>query len=511
MTSRFSLGFDFSATSVRAAVVNIHNGHIAGQASHNHAHGVITDIPPINGEKLHPDSIFLHPQNWLISLAAAARAALGNISPDQIIGIGIASGGCTILPVRHDGTPLCLLDSFKNIPSAWPKLCKSHSAESETQRMNQIAHERNEPWLARCGGRIGPRSFFPNILETLNHAPRVYDAAEIWLEAGDWLVWQLIDGPFPQCSAKNLVRSISQAGFRAMWNRHDGYPSHEFFAAVHPTLANVVESKMHGSPRAPGERAGMLSQAAADLLGLRPGIPVSAAIIDSHAAIPGAGVAAPSTMVISLGTPCRHLMNSRIERFVPEVNGAVEDGILPGYFGYEIEQADAGDALARIVEMSGLSHQELANRAGNLPSGSGGIRALDYSGDGFAGIMPNTQPEQLYRALIETMAFGLKRIVTALRDAGVPVRRFVAVGWPPLHSPLLMQIYADVLDARVKLPQSDQPIALGAAILGCLAAGHTSLSQTIHAMAGARADLIYRPDLRARKEYESQMNIDEHR
>ena len=118
----------------------------------------------------------------------------------------------------------------------------------------------------------------------------------------------------------------------------------------------------------------------------------------------------------------------------------------------------------------------------------------------FVGLTLTTRPEQLYRAMLEATAFGLQTIVETLRDAGVPVRRFVASGGLPAKSPLLMQIYADVLDERIKLAESDQSVALGAAILGCLAAGpeatgYPGISQAIHAMARVREDLVYRPDL----------------
>jgi len=289
---------------------------------------------------------------------------------------------------------------------------------------------------------------------------------------------------------------------------------------VHPRLADVVATKMPGKLMAPGERAGSLSEAAAELLELKAGIPVSAAIIDAHAGVPGAGVASPSTMVMVMGTSSCHMMNSRIEQLVPGIAGVVEDGILPGYFGYETGQASVGDAFAWVAKTVGLSHGELNERAAKLPPGSGGVMALDWLNgcrtplmDGrlsgaFVGMTLNTRPEQLYRAMMEGTAFGLKWIVETLREAGVPCRRFCASGGLPAKSPLLMQIYADVLDARIRIPESAEPVALGAAILGCIAAGtevtgYHSISQAIHAMARWREDLVYRPDLRARKEYEN--------
>jgi L-ribulokinase len=516
---RFSLGFDFGTESVRVVIVNIRTGAIAGQASKTYKHGVIDQTLPTSSEKLPSDYALQHPVDWLDDAASACKSALrkADVSPDDIVGIGVDFTSCTMLPTLADGTPLCLTDKFKNDPLAWPKLWKHHGAKAEADRINSVATEHNEPWLKRYGGGISLEWFFPKVLETLNHSPNVYAAADVWLEAGDWFVWQLTDGPYPRCSPKNLARSTCQAGYKAMWNSQSGYPSQDFFRALHPNLANIHE-KVSGTFFSPGQKCGALSDASSKLFGLNPGTPVSAAIIDAHAGVPGAGVASPSTMVLVMGTSACHMMNSRIEQLAPGIAGVVEDGILPGYFGYETGQASVGDAFAWLVEKFNLSHEELTKQASDLPPGSGGILAIDWlngcrtplmdprlSG-AFLGITLQTTPAQLYRALMEATAFGLRWIVDTLKDAGVPVRRFVASGGLPAKSPLLMQIYADVLNEKIGIAESDQSVALGAAILGCLAAGesatgYASISQAIHAMARQREDLIYRPDLAARKQY----------
>jgi L-ribulokinase len=519
--AKYSIGLDFGTESVRALVVDIKNGRIVGQASRTYKHGVIDDVLPTGGGKLPADYALQHPQDWLDACSQACKAATkeSGASPEQIVGIGVDFTSCTMLPALADGTPLCLTPKFARVPLAWPKLWKHHGAKAETDRINQVARQRNEPWLNRYGGTIGLEWFFPKILETLNHEPTVYDATEVWLEAGDWFVWQLIDGPFPDCSPTHLVRSTCQAGYKAMWNAKTGYPSKEYFAAVNPKLADVVTSKMPGTLLSPGLQAGVLNESTAKLFGLTPGTPVSSAIIDAHSGVPGAGVASPSTMVLVMGTSSCHMMNSRIEQLAPGIAGVVEDGILPGYFGYETGQASVGDAFAWLVDTFHLSHETLSREAAKLPPGSGGVLALDWLNgcrtplmDGrlsgaFVGLTLGTQPEQMYRALMEATAFGVRWIVDTLRDAGVPVRRFVASGGLPAKNPLLMQIYADVLNERIKVAECDQPCGLGAAILGCLAAGKTAtgdaaVSQIVQAMARQREDVLYRPDLRARKEYD---------
>lgn len=518
---RYSLGFDYGTESVRVLVVDIKTGRVAGQASQAYSHGVIDDALPTSGAKLPPDYALQHPQDWLDALARASKAAMTQASADadQVVGIGVDFTSCTMLPAKADGTPLCLVDAYRNEPLAWPKLWKHHGAKTETARINDVARERKEKWLARYGGTIGLEWFFPKTLETLVHAPRVYADADLFLEAGDWLVWQLVDGPFPRCSTANLTRSTCQAGYKAMWNAQTGYPSRDYFNAVNPKFADVVADKLPGTLRSPGRKSGGLSEASAKLLGLRTGIPVSTSIIDAHSGVPGAGVASPSTMVMVLGTSSCHMLNSRIEQLAPGIAGVVEDGILPGYFGYETGQASVGDAFAWLVETFKLSHETLSREAATLAPGSGGVLAVDWlngcrtplmdadlSG-AFLGLTLSTKPQQLYRALIEATAFGVRWIVETLRDAGVPVRRFVASGGLPGKNPLLMQIYTDVLGEKITLAESDQSVALGAAILGCIAAGsdvtgYAQISQAIHAMARQREDLIYRPDLHAKRAYE---------
>ena len=301
-----------------------------------YAHGQITESLPGSTRRLPPHYALQHPSDWLDSAARATRAALrqSKCHADDVIGIGVDFTSCTMLPARRDGTPLCLVEQLAAQPLAWPKLWKHHGARTQADRINVVARERGEPLLERYGGTIGLEWFFPKVLETLEGAPRVYDATDVWLEAGDWFVWQLVGG-----AADELPRSQCQAGYKGMWSATDGFPSADFLGAVHPKLADVVESKMPGRLLPPGVAAGGLTGAMARRLGLREGTPVSAAIIDAHAGVPGAGAAEPGTLVMVMGTSSCHMLNSDVERRVPGVAGVVKDGILPGYFGYETGQA----------------------------------------------------------------------------------------------------------------------------------------------------------------------------
>jgi L-ribulokinase len=519
--SRYSIGFDFGTESVRVLIVDVSNGAVAAIAARSYEHGVIDRELPTYGGRLPSDYAFQHPQDWLNSAAAACREAMAEpkLSPDAIVGIGIDFTSCTMMPALADGTPLCFVPGFERVPMAWPKLWKHHGAKEATDRINEVARERGEPWLARYGNAIGIEWFFPKVLETINEAPSVYDRADVWLEAGDWFVWQLVDGPFPRCSPRMLTRSTCQAGYKACWNAESGYPSREYFAAVHPKMVNVVDAKMLGTLRSPGARAGSLSEPIAAMFGLHAGTPVSAAIIDAHAGVPGAGVAEADTMVLVMGTSSCHMMNSRREALATGIAGVVADGILPGYFGYETGQSSVGDAFNWVTTTLQRDHREMNRLAAELPPGSGGVLAIDWLNgcrtplmDGrlsgaFVGLTLGTRPEQMYRAMMEATAFGVRWICDILRGADVPIKRFVASGGLPAKSTLLMQIYADVLGQPIDQAAGDQPVALGAAMLGAVAAGasltgHAGVETVIRAMAPRLPAQTFRPRPEATAQYD---------
>ena len=481
MTKPISLGLDFGTESVRAILVDA-GGTQLSMSTSDYAHGQITERLPGTNETLPPRYALQSPSDWIESAAIATRAAIteAGISEADIVGIGVDFTSCTMLPTTRDGMPLCELDLFKHVPLAWPKLWKHHGAIEQTDRMNRIAKSREEPFLKRYGGTIGLEWFFPKMLETIEHAPHVAAAAEVWLEAGDWFVWKLVGGP-----AESLTRSTCQAGYKAMWSVADGYPTNDYLNAVHPELARAAAECLPGVMRSPGERAGVLTLAMAERFGLKVGTPVSAAIIDAHAAVPGVGAAEPGTLVMVLGTSSCHMLNSRVMAEVVGVAGIVDGGILPGMFGYETGQAAVGDAFAWLRRLLGLeSFDTIAAESRQLPPGAEGVQCLDWMNGcrtplmngalrgAFTGLGLQHGPQHLYLALMEGSAFGLRWIVELLRDGGVPIDRLVATGGLPHHNRAIVEVYADVLGIEIEIHPSTQGPAIGAAVLGMIAAGH---------------------------------------
>lgn len=493
MGDRVALGLDFGTESVRAVLLDL-TGRERGVAVASYEHGQIVRTLPGSNKPLPPHFALQDPHDWLDAAGVAVRGALQNdgVTPDSVIGIGVDFTSCTMLPCLADGTPLCKVERWRDEPYAWPKLWKHHGAQVQADRITRVAAERGEPWLARYGGSIGLEWFFPKILETLEHAPQAYEHAGVWIEGGDWLVWRLVGG-----EAAALPRSTCQAGYKALWNSRTGYPSAEYFAAVNPAMAGVLD-KVPGKLLAPGQSAGVLTPAMAKRLGLAPGVSVSAATIDAHAAVPGAGVSEPGVMVMVLGTSSCHMLNATVDRPVPGVAGVVEGGILPGYFGYETGQAAVGDAFDWLRTV--LGHDDfdaLTEQAATIAPGADGVLCVDWFNgcrtplmDGrlrgaFTGLAIHHGPGHLYRAVLEASACGVRWIIELLEAGGVPVNALVATGGLPHHNPLLPQVYADVIGKPITVHPAKQAPALGAAILGALAAGPnvTGLGDTHDAIA----------------------------
>jgi L-ribulokinase len=524
MAEALFAGMDFGTESVRVVLVD-RRGRTAGSAVAAYRHGQIVHGSEVSrglfGTDLPAAFALQHPGDWLESAAEACRnalAAAGAASADRVSGIGVDFTSCTMLPCRADGAPLChpcqdhpdgAPGALSGEPHAWPKLWKHHGALRQAQRLTEVARRRREEFLRRYGGTIGLEWLFPKVLEVIESAPRVAAAAEIWIEAGDWLVWQLAGSPAQGgvVAPEALPRSTCQAGYKALWSRRDGYPCAEYLREVHAELAAAAATKLPGRFVAPGRRAGSLCAAMSRRLGLPAGIALSAAIIDAHAGVPGAGVGEDGTLVLVMGTSGCHMLLAPRERAVAGVAGIVPDGILPGHVGYETGQAAMGDAFDLVRRLCGQADFEaLRCGAEGLPPGARGLLCLDWLNgcrtplmDGsltgvLVGLTLDHGAADLYRAALEGSAMGLRWIVQTLREGGLDVERFVATGGLPERNPLFMRIVASVLGEPVAIHASPHGPALGAAILGALAAGGEAggfddVAAAVRSMAGAESAL----------------------
>ena len=512
---KYAIGVDFGTESGRALLVDVSDGREVATHVHPYADGVIGDRLPTSGEKLPPDFALQNPMDYIAVFRTAVPAVLAKsgVDPADVIGVGIDFTACTMMPALADGTPLCTLDEWKDNPHAWVKLWKHHAAQPEADRINQTAEEMGESWLSRYGGKISSEWFFSKALQILDEAPQVYAAADRLLEAADWVVWQL---------TAEEKRNSCTAGYKAIWSKREGYPGEAFFAALDPRFEHVVDQKMSRDIYPIGEKAGELTEEAAAWTGLQPGTAVAVANVDAHVSVPAATVTEPGRMVIIMGTSNCHMVLGEEEKRVPGMCGVVEDGIIPGLFGFEAGQSCVGDHFAWFVEncvpctyeneakSRGVNlHQLLEEKAAQLAVGESGLVALDWWNGNrstlvdvdLAGLLVGatlaTRPEEIYRALIEATAYGTRVIIEAFEENGVAVDEIVATGGLPGRNKLLMQVYADVTGREIKVAGTDQAGALGSAMFGAVAAGaarggYDSITEAAQHMARLK-DIVYTP------------------
>ena len=516
---RVALGIDFGTESCRALVVDVADGTELGTAVFEYPHGVIDEQLPDTHVTLPVDWALQHPGDWLEALTHCVPEALtqAGVSADEVVGVGIDFTSCTVLPIDTKGEPLCLEEEFRTDPNAWVKLWKHHASQPQADQINDLANRRGEAFLQRYGGRTSSEWLFAKLLQVLQESPAVYRATDRYLEGGDWVVLQLTGVE---------ARNACAAGYKALWDKSTGYPPTDFLGELDPAFETVVADKLSENVVAPGTRVGGLTQEWAEKLGLRAGTPVAAPTIDAHAAVPATTVTTPGRMVIIMGTSFCHLVLADAAHFVEGVCGVVEDGILPGYFAYEAGQVAGGDIYAwyveqgvpghveREAEQRGLSvHEVLTERAGKLGPGGSGLLALDWWNGNrsilvnaeltglLVGFTLSTKPEEIYRGLIEATAFGTRKIIETFVASGVTVDELVASGGLPDRNPLVMQVFADVTGRPIHVAASAQTTALGAAMLGALAAGKTgggydSATEAAERMAKLKPD-PYQPDPRA--------------
>ena len=519
MSARYALGIDYGTESGRAVLVDCADGSEVAASVYPYANGVIDERLPDSGIELEPEWALQDPADYVRTLQHAVPEVLSGIRPEQVVGVGIDFTSCTMLPTTADGTPLCELADLRHRPHAWAKLWKHHAAQPEANEINAVARARGEPWVSRYGGKISSEWFFPKALQILHEDPEVYARAGRLIEAADWIVWQLTGVE---------TRNTTTAGYKAIWSNADGFPSREYFAALDPRFENVVDEKMSRRIDAIGGRAGGIGERAAAWTGLLPGTPVAVANVDAHVSAPAVGCVAPGALVVIMGTSnCHVLLGDRLAS-VGGMCGVVEDGVVPGLFGYEAGQSAVGDIFAWFVEHSVPPYvHELAQRRGSdvhhvleeqaaaLAVGESGLLALDWWNGNrsvlvdadlaglIVGFSLSTRPHEVYRALLEATAFGTRVIVDAFEGAGLPVDRIVACGGLPHRNRLLMQVYADVLDRPIDVAASQNAPALGAAMFGAIAGGAWGSIGEASARMVAPAAETYLPDGRSRHGYDA--------
>ena len=510
---KYVIGLDYGTLSARAVLVSVGRGEVAAESIYPYPHGILNTISG-GDEELPVDFALQEIDDYVEAMYETIRTVVkqSGCRAEDVIGIGIDATSSTFLPLTKSGTPLCKTEQFRTNPHAWLKLWKHHGAQEEADRMTELAAGRQEKFLMRCGGKVNAEWMLPKLTEIVLKAPDVYEAADNFMEVSDYLVF-LLTGEMTRC--------MCHAGYKLLWNEEDAYPSEEFLRALHPNLSSL-KSKLKGREVQVGECAGRLTEEAAGRLGLREGTAVAASMIDAHVAVPSLGIDGPDKALMILGTSCCMLLCSEKLSYIKGISGCVKNAVLPGLYAYEAGQSAVGDLFDWFVKNcvpgsyekeaadKNISiHMLLSEKASCLAPGESGLVALDWWNGNRScladarlsgmvlGLTLRTKPEEIYRALLEAAAFGMRAIFEEFEKGGITARELYACGGIVSKNSFMMQIYGDVLGKTIFTGSTEQGSAFGAAVYAAVAAGaerggYGSVYRAARAM-GKTGDKRYTP------------------
>lgn len=504
--ANYAIGLDYGTLSVRGVLIDSKTGLVISSETYEYPHGVIEKTLPKTDVELSDYWCLQHTDDYLEGLDYVIKSLLTQsekkqIKVEDIVSLGIDFTCCTVLPVDKKGTPLLKKDEFKNNPHAWVKLWKHHAAQNQADRINEIASLRNEPWLPYYGGKVSSEWLFPKLLQILEEDPETYHEMAYFIEAGDWLVWQLTG---------NQKRSLSCAGYKAMYQESlGGYPSEDFFEAVHPDFKHVIKEKIHSEIGDLGTSAGVLTKEMAQRTGLSEETVVAINNIDAHVCVAATGVTKSNIMLNIIGTSSCDILLTNEKKVILGIAGLVNKGAVEGLQAYETGQNAVGDIFSWFVETQvpesyrkkatekNISiYQYLEELAEKIQPGESGLIALDWWNGNrstlmnanltglIMGMTLQTKPEEVYRALIEATAFGKRMIIENFEKNNIPVDYLVFCGGLPHKNKLMNQIYADSLKKRIVISNELETGAKSAAIFSLLAKyPEQTLDDIIHQMA----------------------------
>ena len=524
MVDKYTLGIDFGTLSVRTVLMNCMDGGVAAVSTMAYPHGVMDRVLP-DGETLLPANWALeHPDDYLLVLTETVRDVMNKtaIEPADVIGLSIDFTSCTVVAADEEKRPLCDREEYRSRPHAYVKLWKHHGAQDEADRINALLTRKGLIGQSRYAGAVSPELLLPKILEVANDDPEIYEAAYVFMEAGDWLTWVLTG---------ELKRSGHMAAYKAMWTPQEGYVPQEILDELHPLFHNLLTDKLKGEICPAGSRAGGLTKAWADRLGLQEGTAVGASVIDSHAGMPGSGIYRPGQMMLVLGTSSVELLLSDYPYAAHGVVGGVRGAIMPGYYSLEAGLAAVGDMYGWFTDLlaaagssiegekSGVNmHRYLSELAAGIEPGASGLLALDwwngnktpYVNGSLSGVLVGltlqTKPEEIYRALVEATAFGTRMIMEEFMNSGAVVDEVIVSGGIAEKNPFVVQVFADVLKRVIRISASDQTAAVGsamyaAAAAGSKAGGYDTVADAARALAKLKEEKIM-PDERRTAVYD---------
>ena len=520
---KYSIGLDYGTNSCRALIVDLSDGNEIASALFDYLSGesgVLIDHKDPNLARQNPQDYLDGIASTVTEAISKAREKKPSFDPETVVGIGVDTTGSSPIPVNEEGVPLSFLPEFTDNLNAMCWLWKDHTSFIEADQITELAGKIRPQYLDKIGGKYSSEWYWSKVLHCKNIDPQLFDASSSFVELCDYIPAVLTG----QTNPNEIKRSICAAGHKAMYNDEwGGLPDAEFLSELDPALCKLRNN--YSSVAVSSEQsAGGLCEEWAQRLGLEPGIAVAVGAFDAHMGAVGAGVK-EGTLVKILGTSTCDIMvqnNNKDLKDIPGVCGIVDGSVMVDHYGIEAGQSAVGDIFLWFVnnltpEKYGKTVDQkfvgLEKHAETLKPGESGLLALDWNNGNrtilvdvrlsglLVGQTLHTTPHEIFRAFIESTAFGALTIINRIEEYGVKVEEVINCGGLAVKSPLLMQIYADVTGRPMKISRSDQTPALGAAIFGAIASGaFDNVSSAQAVMTGIKK--TYEPDSESHSVYQ---------
>ncbi|OMP30178.1 ribulokinase [Mangrovimonas sp. DI 80] len=503
----YVIGLDYGSDSVRAVLIDTQNG--AELASE------VFWYPRWKEQKYCNAGINQfrqHPLDHIEGLEHTITSVMqqSDVKPEAVVGICIDTTGSSPMPLTVDGTPLAFVDGFTENPNAMMVLWKDHTSVAEANEINELARTwGGEDYTKFEGGIYSSEWFWAKILHIAREDKAVKEQAYTWMEHCDYITYLLADNK----DLNTFKRSRCAAGHKAMWHESwGGLPAKEFLGQLDPYLADLKD-KLYTDTFTSDDIAGHLNEEWANKLGLSTKTVIAVGTFDAHSGAVGAKVD-NNALVRVMGTSTCDIMVSPREvigdNCVKGICGQVDGSVIPGMIGLEAGQSAFGDVLAwfkdvlswpienLVLTSKVLSDEQkkalseeveakfirtLAEQAERIPISEAIPIALDWVNgrrtpdanqelkSAISGISLGTKAPHIFKALVNSICFGSKMIVDRFESEGVKIESVIGIGGVARKSPFIMQTLANVLNMPIKVAESDQAPALGAAIYAAVAAG----------------------------------------
>jgi L-ribulokinase len=504
---KYVIGLDYGSDSVRAVLIDTQNGaELASEVFwYPRWKKQLYCNPGINQFRQHPLD---HIEGLEFTITSVISQS--GVNPESIVSICIDTTGSSPLPLNAEGRPLALTPEFAENPNALMILWKDHTSVKEANEINDLSRSwGGEDFTKYEGGIYSSEWFWAKILHIARKDKAVKAAAYTWMEHCDYMTYLLAD----EKDLTQFKRSRCAAGHKAMWHESwQGLPPKEYLAQLDPYLADLRDNLYEGTYTS-DQIAGNLNQEWAERLGLTTKTLIAVGTFDAHSGAVGANVD-KHALVRVMGTSTCDIMvaDEKVigNHCVRGICGQVDGSVIPGMIGLEAGQSAFGDVLAwfkgvlewpieKLVMTSKIlsaSQKEklreeieanfirtLAVEAEQIPLEEAIPIALDWVNgrrtpdanqelkSAMTGISLGTKAPHIFKALVNAICFGAKMIVDRFESEGVKIDTVIGIGGVARKSPFIMQTLANVLNMPIKVAESDQAPALGAAIYAAVAGG----------------------------------------